>query len=331
MTKKLPVMEVPLEDGKHALRRIKRDGILDPDREVTPIGGKLLIPVTKGGNGYSDKLPIKNRVPSPYENIVAHVDIPKKLIPLLPTRWERIGKVLLLKLAPELLPYKGIIGRCYAKNIGMDTVALQGDILGRTRKPEIEIIYGTETETVHLENDVEFKLDVAKIMFSSGNIDERIRMSKVDTDGEIVIDMFAGIGYFSLPMAVHGTPERIYSLEINPVAHGYLQENCRINNVENVVKPVLGDNRDFSCEEPADRVVMGYLHDTWKYLYKAFEFLNDEGIIHYHTLVKEGEIEVGLREQLADCGIDDFSILKLKNIKSYAPHIYHVVADVKIG
>ncbi len=330
MTKKLPVMEVPLEDGKRALKKIKRDGILDPEREVMPMGDKLVIPVTSGGNGTSDRLPVKTKVPSPFENVAADADIPVRLKSLLPERWERIGDVLLLKLEDDLLPYKRDIAGSYARELGMKTVALQGDISGQTREPYIEVIYGTETETVHLENGVKFMLDTAKIMFSSGNIDERIRMSKLEIKNETVVDMFAGIGYFSLPMAVHSDPGRIYSLEINPVAHGYLNENCRINDVEDVVRPVLGDNRDFVCDEPVDRVVMGYLHDTWRYLFKAMELLDGEGVIHYHTLARERKISEDVNRQLEKGGSRRYEITELRSIKSYAPRIYHVVADVAI-
>ena len=137
------------------------------------------------------------------------------------------------------------------------------------RKPIVEPIYGDKNETIHLENGIRYKLDVTKIMFSSGNIDERISMGEIVKEGEKIIDMFAGIGYFTLPMAVYGNPEVIHSIEINPVAFSYLKENIELNDVKNIVNPWLGNNQDFSKSDTADRVVMGYLHENWKYLPKA--------------------------------------------------------------
>ena len=331
MAEKLPVIEVPIREGKHALMIVKRKGVLDESRKVCSVGDKLVIPVTEDGNSFSDSLPFKEKIKSPQERISRDIEIPYDLKQKLPSRYERIGDVLFIKLDESLIPYKDAVGKAYGKELGMKTVAIQGDIEGKKREPNIEAIYGEETETTHLENGVRFKLDTAKIMFSSGNIDERIHMAKLDLKGEVIVDMFSGIGYFGVPMAVHGQPYMVYALEINPVAHGYLKENCIINDVEEIVEPILGDNRDFKMNDHADRVVMGYLHDTWKYLYKACEFLKGSGIIHYHTLVREGKLSEDVKSQLSKAGVKNYEVLNMRNIKSYAPRIYHVVADIEIN
>jgi len=109
-------------------------------------------------------------------------------------------------------------------------------IYGVMRTPSFRFIVGKNAETVHVENDIKYKFDVSKIMFSSGNIDERIRMGKIVRKDEVAIDMFAGIGYFSIPMAVNGA--RVYAIELNPVAYEYLNENAKLNGVEDRIKPV---------------------------------------------------------------------------------------------
>ncbi len=331
MKEKRPVIKVPKKEGERTLKKLKKEERLDTERLIKQSDNELVIPVIKGGNDLSDDLQKKPYQPTPFEKVKISIDIPERLKARLPSRWERIGNVLLIKLPDELMEYKNIIGASYARVLDADTVALQGDIVGRTREPIIDIIHGSDTETIHLENRVKFKLDTAKLMFSSGNIDERIRMSKVDIRDDVVVDMFAGIGYFCLPMAVHGSPKNIYALEINPTAIGYLKENCVINGVDHIVSPILGDNRDFSFRSDADRVVMGYLHNTWIYLPKALEFLGGEGIIHFHTLVEEGNIARDTMIQLERGGIDDAEIKDIRKIKSYAPRIYHVVVDIEIG
>lgn len=84
------------------------------------------------------------------------------------------------------------------------------------REPSLEIIYGDETETIHKENGCLFNLDLSKVMWAKGNNNERLRIAKLVEDGEVVVDMFAGIGYFSIPIGVHSNAEKIYSIEINP-------------------------------------------------------------------------------------------------------------------
>ena len=91
---------------------------------------------------------------------------------------------------------------------GVKTVVKLGNITGKKREPEIEIIAGSQTETIHKENGCKFKLDVAKVMWSKGNVNERLRIAKLIKDNERVLDMFAGIGYFTIPAAVHAPSRR---------------------------------------------------------------------------------------------------------------------------
>ncbi|MFO7991414.1 MAG: class I SAM-dependent methyltransferase family protein [Thermoplasmata archaeon] len=325
------VLKVPKDEGEKKLQEVKTRGILDPNRKIEHDSGFLFIPVIKGGNTGSYELEKREGQKTPFDKVVDDVEIDDKLIPLLPSRWEAIGDVLLIKLDEPLIQYKGEVGRAYAETLDMKTVLLQGRISGKKREPKTEIIYGRDTETVHTENAIKYKMDVAKVMFSSGNVDERIRMGGLDVQGEIVVDMFSGIGYFSLPLAVYGRALDIHSLEINPTAYHYLQENVHINNVEDVVHPWLGDNRDFSLEQNADRVVMGYLHDTHKYLPKALEFLGGRGMIHYHSLCKDIEYPQKLDDEIKGSIDLDCSVSQHKIIKSYAPHIYHTVTDIRVG
>jgi len=162
-----------------------------------------------------------------------------------------------------------------------------GRISGLKREPDVTVIVGEGTETVHRENKCLFKLDVSKIMWSKGNTTERKRMSLIAEDDEIVVDMFAGIGYFSIPMAVHSNPAKIYSIEINPVSHGYLCENIHLNRVERIVEPILGNCREFAPTGVADRVLMGYIGNTNEFLDVAMDVLKEDGIIHYHESVPD--------------------------------------------
>ncbi|MFO8109712.1 MAG: class I SAM-dependent methyltransferase family protein [Thermoplasmata archaeon] len=321
------VVKVKKERAEETMKRVKEQGSLDPTRVPKESGEFLLIPVEEGGEPVLEEL--EKRVPrkSPFQKITERLDIPEDM---LPTRWEMVGNVLLFKLSRKLLDKKESIAEVYAEILGADTVLLQGPIEGVTRRPEVEVVYGDDTETVHVENGIKYMLDAAEIMFSSGNIDERRRMASVVKDKEVVVDMFAGIGYFTLPMAVHGMPKEIHALEINPIAYEYLCKNIYLNGVEDVVSAHLGDNREFFLEKSADRVIMGYLHETWKFLPKAIELLDEEGMIHYHCNVKGEKPEKKIKRLLSK-ETSNFELLKTKRIKSYAPHVYHMVADVQIG
>src|SRR2546427_5740056 len=80
-------------------------------------------------------------------------------------------------------------------------------------------------------------------MFSSGNLAERMGIADRVRPGAVVVDLFAGIGYFSLPIAVRSRAKRVYACELNPVSFRYLVENTRLNRTTNLI-PLLGDCRD---------------------------------------------------------------------------------------
>jgi len=205
-------------------------------------------------------------------------------------------------------------------------------VRGQFREPCREVIAGRPAETIHRENGVLFKLDPMRIMFSQGNVKERMRMASLGKD-EIVVDMFAGIGYFSLPMAVHSRPYRITAIEINPVAHRYLVENIRLNHVEDIVEPVLGDCAVLTPEGDADRVIMGMVGITDRYLRKGIEALRPGGILHYHQNVPAWQYPDALiRPPVHAAALLGRSAepLGCHKIKKYAPGIIHGVADIRI-
>ena len=207
---------------------------------------------------------------TPFDRIRESIDLPEDLKSLLPRKWEKLGHVLLLKLPPELQPHKDVVAQTYATILEVDAVLNDLGVEGPLRQPKVEVILGDDIETCHLENGVHFHLDPAKVMFSSGNIDERIRMASVSGSDEVVADMFAGIGYFSVPIAVHSGPREVLACELNPDAYRYLEMNIERNGVGDIVKPLLGDCREVLEKGIGDRVLMGYVGSTHEFLDKAF-------------------------------------------------------------
>jgi len=275
---------------------------------------------------------------TPFEKIKKELQliIPEIQLLLLPKKWEKIGDVLIIKLDDKLAMHEKDIGKVYANILGCKSVLNdKGGITGTYRKPILSHIYGDRnTITTHNENGILFQLDPQKIMFSSGNIDERERMGTIADKNETIIDLFAGIGYFTIPMAVYSKPLKIYACEINPTSFSYLKTNIKLNKVDHIIEPLIGDNRVTAPVNIADRVIMGYFGETKIFLRTALNCLkNHFGIIHYHDTFPDKKIPDIALKQIIDIAKENNRKVKLLHyhqVKSYAPGIGHYVFDVSI-
>jgi tRNA wybutosine-synthesizing protein 2 len=341
MAQDLLALRVPKERTEEVRRLLLDRGLLDTRRKFLKESGYVEIPLRSAdeslrslGNVVTQEMPAwKPRQPTPFELILKEVDLPADLKTLLPRKWEKVGDILLLRLPEELRPHVEEVCGAYARVLRVKTVLeASGGIHGTVREPRAEVLWGDGTETVHKENGILYKLDLSKVMFSSGNVDERVRMARVCKPGEVVVDMFAGIGYFSLPMAVHGRAARVYACEVSPVAYEYLQENIRLNRAEAVV-PLLGDCRDVAPEGVADRVILGYLQDTHLYLPKAVRALRDGGWVHYHEACPDAVSDRPLEHLKEVAQAEGLKIRRLHRhrVKRYAPGVSHWVLDVFIS
>jgi len=260
----------------------------------------------------------------------------KGLIPdgaALPNGFNLVGHVALLHLDSSLSEFAHLIG---SATLGYDwrirSVAVRlGPTEGVFRIPAYAVVAGEpNTLTTHIEGGVKYRFDPLVVTFSGGNRRERIRLRSAVSPGEIVVDMFACVGQFALPIAA-GKSSQVFAIEVNPVAYGYLLDNIRLNKVENKVVALLGDCREVHPSRMADRVVMGYLHNTLLYLPAALETLSAKGgIIHMHMAAPTSEtvsIASRIGSEAHHNGFMTQTIVR--RIKTYSPGVEHMVFDIR--
>jgi len=241
---------------------------------------------------------------------------------LLPSGFQTVGSVAVLNLPKELDERAGMVGEALMKAYPrIKTVCVKtGGVKGFQRLPSVKKVAGNGTVTVHRESGVLFRLDVSKVMFSKGNLFERSRLVK-EVGRETVVDLFAGIGYFSIPIARFCPVKRVVGVEVNPSSFRFLKENVELNSVEKVYTPVLGDCRKVVLPR-ADRVLMGFFPGTEGFLDTALKIVRKGGRIHYHNIARSKEeflkpvLEKGLK------------VLGVRKVKSFAPRVWHWVADL---
>jgi len=197
------------------------------------------------------------------------------------------------------------------------------------------------SETLYREHGCVFKVDINKVYISPSLNYEHYRIAKLVAPGETVLNMFAGAGLFSLIIARYAKPRKVYSIDINPYAYHYMVENVRLNHVEDVVEPILGDAGevvDSRLANTSDRVLMPYPELALDYLDKALKALRDgRGWIHVYLHVKtaKGEhyltkAEQLVAERLASLGVRNYGISSKRKIRNVGPRTHQVVVDIKI-
>jgi tRNA wybutosine-synthesizing protein 2 len=312
------------------MARFRERGVYDEERKVLEHGPEAV------------ELPV-SEVPPGYDAVVQSApefrgsDLPTLLrergfseieIERAPASWAIVGDVILVSFGE--CAHRAKVGEALLElHGGADTVLARNGVAGEFREPDVEVVAGSgDTETVHTEHGTEYALDLAEVMFSPGNQAERKRMGDVVSEGERVLDMFAGVGYFALPMARSGA--RVEAIEKNPTAFRYLLENAVLNGVQSELSATRGDCRD--VETTAERVVMGY-YDAPEYLGAALDALQAGGVLHMHTTVPEAVYPERPRERLREAtraAGRTLGTFDARIVKSHSEGVYHAVVDAAV-
>ena len=194
-----------------------------------------------------------------------------------------------------------------------------------TRTPETKIVWGNGGEVCHKEAGYTYILDPEKVMFSMGNREEKARIARMVKDSsrpERIADMFAGIGYFTIPLA--GAGATVHAMEINPVAFEYLVRSIGANNLSCRITPALGDCRQL-LTGTYDRFVMGHF-DAVTMLSEALRHAVPGSVLHIHSI---GPVEEQVQEHVEGAGFS--ATIHVHKVKKYRPHAWHMVQDVSLA
>ena len=329
---------VPADRAAELIPYLKEQGCVDLSARITSADGAKLVPILPGkesiirslglsitsGPAYSEESrPPMERIRERLEPVLGAKTA------LLPDKWEIAGDVVTVKMDPALFEFGELIGRAYAEVLSARSVLADvSGVSGEFREPDMTLLYGPSGESVKLENGIRYCFDVTKVMFASGNLAERKRMKCLDCTGETVVDMFCGIGYFTLPLAKYSGARRVFACEKNPQSYGFLLKNLALNEINNVI-PLLGDNRDIPGKAFADRILMGYVQTTSVFVPKALEMAKPGCMIHYHDTFPVGKEEEMIRE-IFDRYCSEYTIERIIEVKSFAPGVSHYVADIRV-
>lgn len=260
---------------------------------------------------------------------------------MVPKSFDIVGDIAVIKISEEIEEHKRAVAEAVMRaNKHVKTVLNQtSPVYGTLRLRELEWIAGEKkTTTIHREFGCVFKIDLAKAYFSPRLSYERNRIAMLVKPGEVVVNMFAGVGCYSIIIARNSEAEKIYSMDINPDAVGLMEENIKLNKVGYRVVPILGDAGEVierRLRGVADRVLMPLPERAYDYIEAANAALKPEGgWIHYYDFIhakKEEDPEEKtakkVSERLEELGLK-FEIRFSRVVRDVGPNWYQVALDI---
>jgi tRNA (guanine37-N1)-methyltransferase len=263
---------------------------------------------------------------------------------LVPRSYDVVGDIAVIRI-PEALSHRAKeIAIEVAKNYQhVRTVLRQtSPIVGDLRLRRLEWLFGERrTATIHKEFGCAFKVNLAECYFSPRLSFERMRIAKQVKPEEVIINMFAGVGCFSIVIAKYARPRIVFSIDVNPHAIHYTKENVALNKVRHVVEAIMGDAKDIVAnrlQNVADRVLMPLPEKAYDYLSHALTALKPKGgTVHYYDFVHAGKDEdpvEKVKQKVSEKMLKldtSFKFREGKTVRPVGPRWHQVVLDMEIG
>ncbi len=252
--------------------------------------------------------------------------------------FDQIGNIIVIRIPSSLLSKKKIIGETLLEQVktAKSVFYQSSDVGGDFRTRSLELLAGdNKTETEYKEYGCRFLVDVENAFFSPRLSTERERISNLVQDGEIVINMFGGVGMFSI-MAAKNKKCSVYNIDINPIASKLCEKNISLNKLAGNVISINGDAGQIvkkQLENKGDRTLMLLPERSDEFLDAAISATKNNGIIHYYSHMhadKKQDASKLSEQHFIEVAKVKSEILSSKIVRAVGPRYYQTVVDVRI-
>lgn len=259
----------------------------------------------------------------------------------LSSSFDIIGTIAIIKIPESLASKRKLIADALieeirpVKSVFCQVSAIEGDY--RLRK--LELISGENSPiTVYKEHGCTFKVDVINTYFSPRLSTERLRIAKLTEPNEVIVNMFGGVGTFSIIISRYNKSAKVYSIDSNPIAIDMCRQNIEINKLRGNVFPVLGDAEQEihkGLKGIAKRVLMPLPEKAKNFVDAAVSSLeNGSGMIHYFCHVgadnKKAAVQNGIMDTSESFSKFDHTIRNVRVVREVGPRFYQIVSDVMV-
>ncbi len=329
-------IKIPKKKGEFARKMLLDLEILDNSLKIGVDGTFLYIPLSREPTTDELKsLPEKTELIDFYFEFQKKKPLLKDLLDFSPS-YEVIGDIALLEEDLDQQKASKIANVLIRTQPNIKTVLKPlTPVIGEFRLRKFRIIAGEpKTETIHREYGCSYKVDLSKAYFTPRLSTERSRILSWIKEGDTIIDMFAGVGPYSILLAKSKKPSNVIAIDKNPDAVYYLKENITLNSAKNI-KAIEGDSREEAKKfaNTADHVIMNLPHSAHEFLDSAILLTKPGGIIHYYGIAHEDDLfesYIKFISVAAERTGRHVKILEKRVVRSYAPHQYNICIEVKI-
>ncbi|MEM4577147.1 MAG: class I SAM-dependent methyltransferase family protein [Candidatus Nezhaarchaeales archaeon] len=351
MVKALAVI-VARERGEEVRRYLALSNALNRDLKIKVLGDKLAIPLSRQLSKCEEEGLRKicavlieevdfEWVPKKPTSVIEWLSdkLPPHLLASVPRSWDLIGDIAVVELPEELLGYEMLVAEAILavhKNV-RSVYAKAGPVSGDFRIRPLKLIGGEDKSvTIHKEHGASFYVDVKNVYFSPRLATERKRVARQVSDGEVVLDMFSGVGPFAIQIA-KSKDVVVHAIELNSAAYECLKKNIELNKVQDKVIPYLGDAREIVEEyltNKVDRVIMNLPEKSLDYVDAALKALRGRGILHVYLFEEEPrpteKAEERIKNKVEETGWRVVETRFKGLVRQIAPRRWHVVVDCKV-
>ena len=333
--------KVPKTRGEQIRRLLNEKKLLRTDLIIVKDKKHLYIPIHAESIKENIDFPMvkktfkrREQKTNSYKDIL---QLPMGLQELLPTSFDIIGSILLVKLPEELVLYKKDIGKALlATQKHVETVCLVKPVTGELRTRDVEIIAGKKTTlTIHKEHGLFFYVDIEKTYFSPRLAGERKRIADQVQQNEVIVDMFTGVAPFPIMIATYAQPAMIIAVDKNKEAVHLAKKNCALNKTLDTIEIICDDAVHIESlmkkkQQKADRVIMNLPFKSFDFLPFALRIINNKGIIHFYEIVNEDIISQRVDELKKTAKKQNVTIIDIfiQRIKTYAPREFYIGIDI---
>ncbi|CAN7995507.1 unnamed protein product, partial [Ixodes hexagonus] len=156
-----------------------------------------------------------------------------------------VGHILHLNLREHLNPYKGLIGKVYLDKVkNVTCVVNKVNVIESTfRNFSMEVLAGERNTQVEVKQNGIRQFDFAEVYWNPRLSTEHSRVVSLLNRGDILYDVFAGVGPFAVPAARAGCI--VFANDLNPHSFSWLKCNVDLNKVSDRVSTYNLDGREF--------------------------------------------------------------------------------------